>query len=129
MSFETDLIALLTPLFPTKRVWFDTTPDGIDLSAGMFCIIQQVGGDDRWYVDNTPHDFANARLQFTVWGPTTRSAISDKMRELRTEIMAANSATLITLPQGAPVSDYNDVLKLRGAHQSYGFWYPDPTAV
>ena len=130
MSFETDIIALLNPLF-ANRVWFDTTPDNYSatqMAAGEFCLINQTGGDDKWYVDNSLHEFANARLQFTVWGPT-RIGVSGKIRELRKLIADSSSATFITLPQGAPVSDYNEVLKLRGSHQTFGFWYPEPTAV
>jgi hypothetical protein len=130
MTFEATLIALLNPLF-ANRVWFDTTPDGYSaaqMQAGPFCVVQQVGGDDRWYVDNTLYDMQNSLMDFTVWGPT-REGVMEKIRALRKLLADSNSPTFIVLPQGAPVTDYNESLKLRGAHQKFGFWYPDPLAV
>jgi len=123
MSFETDLIAICNPLF-NNRVWFDTTPEGMsraDMSA-PFLLIDQVGGKDAWYVDNTLPDFQNARMQFSIWGDM-RLAVADAARVLRTALATASVPGFVVEPLGAVVNDYNDVLKLRGARQDFSIWY------
>ena len=128
MSFETDLAALMLPLFDAQHFHFDTTPEGA-VPAGTFCVAQQVGGRDAWYVDNTLPEWSNARMQFVVWGGP-RIDVSNKARALRS-LFADNAAngTFYIAPLGAAVSDTNDVLKLRGSRQDFTFWYKDPYAV
>lgn len=128
MSFETDLITKYESVFG-GRLWFDQIPDGTPRSqlSAPFGIMQQVGGKDQWYFDNTLPDYQNARMQFWVWGDR-RIAVADAARTLRKAIADSNTSTFITMPQGAAVGDYNEVLKLAGARQTFGFWYTDPLA-
>jgi Protein of unknown function (DUF3168). len=129
MSFETDLIDKYGAIFG-GRLWHDTAPDDFNPNAApdVFCIMQQVGGTDRWYVDNTLPGMQNARMQFFVWGPR-RIEVSDAARALRKAVADSIAINWVTSPLGAAVNDYNEVLKLRGARQDFGFWYPDPLAV
>jgi hypothetical protein len=129
MSFETDLTALLSPLF-NGLFWFDTAPDDFNPADAQanFCIAQQVGGTDKWYIDNSRPGMQNARMQLYVWGPR-RIEVADTARALRKVIADSITSEWITMPYGAAVSDYNEVLKLRGSRQDFGFWYKDPLVV
>ena len=128
MSFESDLTTLCETVF-AERVWWDTSPAGKppEFYRVPFVIINQVGGMDAWYVDNTLKDFQNARVQFNVWG-SHRADVANAMRDLRKAIADSISGDWITMPFGAAVNDFNEVLDLRGSRQDFGFWYRDPLA-
>jgi hypothetical protein len=123
MSFETDIITKLGPVFG-NRIYFDTTPDNWKVSDRLapFCLVNGTGGSEALYVDNTQHDKLNTVLQFSIWG-SKRIAVSEAARTLATTIAAANTSDFIAWPESAAVSDWDDVLKLRGSRQSFSFWY------
>jgi len=128
MSFESDIIAKYAGLF-SDRMWFDTAPEGTpraDLSA-PFCIVQQVGGEDSWFIDNSLKDKQRARVQFFVWGER-RDEVSLAMRQLRQMIALSITPEWITSPVGAPVADWNEVLDLRGLRCDFEFAYADEFA-
>lgn len=129
MSFETDIIAKYEAAIGGRLYW-DTAPTSWtpDQMIAPFCIMQLVGGDYRMYVDGTEHEFLNARVQFFVWG-RERIAVSDAMRSLSHAIAESGAIDWIVLPSGAPSGDYNDVLKLRGSRQDFGFWFKNPLYV
>lgn len=125
MSFESDIVAKYGGLF-NDRLWFDSAPEGTprsDMSA-PFCIVQQVGGDDSWFIDNSLKDMQHARMQFFVWGER-RDEVSMAMRQLREAVALSITPTWITSPLGAPVADWNEVLDLRGLRCDFGFAYAD----
>lgn len=133
MSFEANLTALLSPLF-SDRFWWDTMPDAIDLkTTGNFCIAQQVGGLDQWYVSQELPEWQNARMQFSVWGKRRIdvTADADRIRAALANSIAAN--VFVVSPMGGRVNDYNDALKLYGSRVMFEIWYrtdqapPDPT--
>lgn len=126
MSLEADLIDKYKAIF-NGRLWFDTMPEGVSNITDVFCVISFVGGRDRWYVDNTLPDMQNARVQFTVWG-ARREEVNAAADALRKAVAESNTVDFITSPFGAKVSDWNDILKLRGARQDFGFWFKDPLA-
>ena len=126
MSYESRLVQLVSPVF-AGNFYPDTLPDGFRPNAPA-CVYQQVGGEDAWYVDHTLPEYQNARLQFYVWGEE-RDAVSAKCDELRAKLATALSVfngDIIFEPLGARVSDYNEILKLRGARVDFGVWYKPP---
>ena len=127
MTYHARLEELLQPVFG-QHIYPDAMPSGFRPLAPAL-VYQQVGGVDAWYVDHTLPEYQNARLQFFVWGEY-RYEVALKMEELRATMANAVNLNIgfITEPFGAPVDDYNEVLKLRGARQDFGLWYksPDP---
>lgn len=126
MSFETDIISKYKAVFGDRLYW-DTMP--VDwVRANMndpFGIMQIVSGKERLYMDNSQHEFLNARVQFSIWG-NLRTEVSDTARELAAEIAQSNTAEWIANPEGSASSDFNEVLKLRGSRQDFVFWYKNP---
>ncbi|HEX8586170.1 MAG TPA: hypothetical protein VF680_17390 [Allosphingosinicella sp.] len=128
MGFEADVITKYESVFGGRLFW-DTSPEGwttTDRNA-PFGIVQQVGGVERIYLDNTPSALANARLMFWVWG-ARRTEVCDALRALRKAVLDSNTATWVATPEGAPSHDFNEALKLRGSRQDFSIWYPDPLA-
>lgn len=123
MSFEADIIAKYGPMF-NGRVYFDTAPDGWTPAqmAEPFCIVNQVGGDERWYIDNTRADLQRAHLQFFVWG-ARREEVAAAANAFRDAAAASSTSDFIVIPTGAVVSDFNEALKLRGTRQEFVFWH------
>lgn len=130
MSFETDMITKYGPTLAGRLYWHET-PDNwqpADRNA-PFCIMQQVGGKRQTYVDDKEQpEYLNARIQFFMWGSNYMS-VAEKMRELQAVIMASNEPEFYAEIIGEPVSDSNDVLKLRGSRQDVGFWWKNPLFV
>lgn len=123
MTFRADVIAKYKAVF-AGRLYFDTSPEGWtpEQMVAPFCIINQVGGEERRYIDNTLHEFGNADLQFFTWGARL-DEVDAAMRALSAAIAASSTDTFVTISYGAATSDYNDILKLRGLRQTFGFWY------
>ena len=127
MSYEGRLYDLVSPIFG-GHFYPDTFPDDFRPNAPA-CVYQQVGGTDQWYVDQTLPEYQNARLQFYVWGEE-RDAVNaacDQLRAALANSINVYNGDIIFEPLGARVSDYNDILKLRGARQDFGIWYKPPT--
>jgi hypothetical protein len=127
MSLETDLIEKYGALF-TDRLWWDEIPPGLtaEQRKAPFGILQQVGGTERQYVDDTEQpEFLNARVQLYVWG-ARRNEVSDKLREFNAAVKASNTADWYARQMGEPVGDSNEVLALRGSRQDFSFTYRNP---
>lgn len=128
MTFEADIIAKFGPLF-AGRLWWDELPEATtpEQRQAVFCIVEGTGGIDKRYVDNSLYDFQNSRVTFHIWG-ARRLEVSAAADALRLAIAESNTATFITMPLGGKVHENNEVLKLRGSRQDFGFWYLDPLA-
>lgn len=123
MSFEADIVTKFGPAFG-GRIFFDTAPDGWTAAqmAAPFCIVNQIGGSERWYTDNSRAELQNVHLQFFVWG-ARREEVSAAARAFRAAAAASNASDFIVIPTGALTSDYNEALKLRGIRQDFIFWH------
>jgi len=133
MSFEGNLTTLLSHHF-SDRFWWDTAPDKIDVDGGDFCIVQQVGGTDEWYVDQSLPEWQMARVQFQCWGKR-RIAVTEKADLIRQALAESIAADVFrVIPMGGRVNDYNDALNLYGSRVMFEIWYrtdqeplPEPT--
>lgn len=97
------------------RVYPDTTPD----NPTHPCVIyQQVGGEVINQLEGGDPGLDHARIQIWVWSKS-RLTTSATMRQVR----VALADTLSAYAFSAPVSQYDDVLKLYGARCDYGIWY------
>jgi hypothetical protein len=123
MTFEEDVISKYQATF-NGRLFFDTAPDGWTPNdmAAPFCIIEQIGGDERWFVDNTRSEMQRVYLQFSVWG-ARRSEVANTARTFRDVAAASNMPDFIVIPSGTIRSDYNEPMKLRGTLQDFIFWH------
>lgn len=118
MSLEAALFSLLGPLVG-GRCYPDTAPD---LATFPLIIYQQVGGVAVEFLDQTLADKDNARMQVMVWAKT-RAEVSSIARQAREAVIgsALQAKTLV-----APVSLYEQELKLYGSRTDFGIWY-DPS--
>jgi len=97
------------------RVYPDAPPD----NPVYPCVIyQQVGGDVLNPLDCSDPGMDHARVQIWVWSKTRLEA-SSVMRQVR----IALTGTLKAYAYAAPVSEYQDALKLYGARTDFGVWY------
>ena len=114
MALETSLKAALDPLVG-GRVYPDVTPDN---PTFPLIVYQQVGGQAVNFLEGTLPDQNNARVQLHVWAKSRleASALAQQARAALTEQLAATTL-------GAPVSLYEEALKLYGARCFYGIWY------
>ncbi len=116
MSLESSLYALLGPLV-SNRCWPDVPKDGN--TAFPVIIYQQVGGVAEEFLDKTLPDKDHARVQVWVWSKTRLEA-SQIARSARVALVGSAMAVET---YGAPVSEYNDALKLYGSRTDYGIWH------
>lgn len=130
MSFTDDIIIKYAPTL-AGRMWWDEIPASLAATLGSadtvapLCVVEQVGGVERVYVDNEPAPFQNARVQFTVWGRSRRD-VDIALDALRLVILASGSTVWYARPEGAKMHDANEILKLRGSRQDFVFWYKNP---
>lgn len=121
MTFEEELTALIGALC-NNEVYWDTTPEGYIVPDTGVVILQSVGGERDWYVDQSRPEIQHMRVQVQAWGRRRLdvfaliNAIEKKLSE--------SSCTVV--PYGAPIGDYEDILKLHGSRQDFGFWYATP---
>lgn len=115
MSLESDLRAALLPL-AGGRVYPDATPDA---PTFPLLIYQQVGGMAFDYTEGKVPDAEHARVQVTVWAKSRLEA-SSLARQARVRLV---EGPLRAETYGAPVSDYNEALKLYGNRTDYGIWF------
>lgn len=115
MSIEATLRTVLGPL-ASNRVYPDVTPDS---PVFPLIVYQQVGGQVAEFLEGTIADKDHARMQVVVWAKTRleASAIARAARVALVE--GATKATTY----GAPVSLYEEELKLYGNRTDYGIWY------
>lgn len=117
MNMEAQVTALVSPLVAGRFYW-DTPPDGVDLSE-PFVVAQSVGGEIYRYVENdTPITKRHYRVQFRAWA-RRRIEASELMLSIERAIV---NSTFQTQLYNAPVGDYEPALKMHGSRQDVGFW-------
>ena len=114
MSIEADLKTALAAV-AGGRVY----PDVADSQVFPLIVYQQVGGDVIEPLECVVPDKDNARIQVVVWSKTRLEA-SSVARQARVALV---QGTLKAYTFGAPVSLYDEVLKLYGSRTDYGIWY------
>lgn len=115
MSIEATLKSLLGPLVG-NRVHPDVTPDS---PTFPLIVYQQVGGQVAEYLEGKVGDKDHARMQIVVWAKT-RIEASAIARQVRVALV---EGTTVATTYGAPVSLYEEALKLYGNRTDYGLWY------
>lgn len=115
MMLEARLSQLLSPLL-AGRLYPDTAPDQ---PTYPFATYQQVGGDSKWNLEGGTGSHRNARIQFNVWAKSRSQA-----NTLAVQIESTLSVSeLIAEPFGAFTALHDDVLKVYGTRQDFGFWH------
>lgn len=97
------------------RTYPDVTPDNPTFPLNVY---QQVGGEVINPLDSSDPNKDNARIQVVTWAKTRLEA-SSVSRQVRVQLVDQLDAILLA----APVSIYDDVLKLYGARADYSVWY------
>lgn len=115
MSLEADLKAALAGV-AGGRVYPDAPRDN---PTYPLVIYQQVGGAVLNPLECVVPDKDHARVQVWVWAKTRLEA-STISRQVRVALV---QGSLKAYAYAAPVSDYNEALKLYGARCDYGIWY------
>ena len=115
MSLEATIKTLLGPLVG-GRLYADITPDN---PTFPLIVYQQVGGRTTEYADQTIPDKEHARVQVMVWAKSRLEA-SQIARAARAAIIGNNWPAQT---YAAPVSLYQEELKLYGSRTDYGVWY------
>lgn len=130
MSFTDDIIIKYAATL-NGRMWWDEIPPKIAATLASndavapLCVVEQISGVERIYVDNEPSEWHNARVQFTMWGSQRRD-VDAALDALYLVILASADASWYARPEGAKMHDANEVLKLRGSRQDFVFWYKNP---
>ena len=115
MSLEAQIKSALASI-ASGRIHADVTPDKPVFPCVVF---QQVGGDVLNPLECVVPDKDHARVQVWVWSKTRLEA-SSVARQARVALVEGD---LKAYAYSAPVSEYNDALKLYGARCDYGIWY------
>ena len=115
MTIEASIKTALSSIV-SGRVYPDVTPDN---PTFPLIVYQQVGGDVVEFVEGEVADKDNARMQVWVWA-TTRLEASSIARQAR---LALVEGSLKATTMGAPVSEYNEVLKKYGNRTDFNIWY------
>lgn len=97
------------------RIYPDVPPDG---ATFPLVIYQQVGGAALNTLECDVPGTENARIQVVVWAKT-RIAASELARDVRDAL----TVTLKAYTYAAPVSLYDDTLKLYGSRADYSLWF------
>lgn len=124
MSLESDVVAVLAPLFPVagepgkQRVYADMHPQEWEAMPLPFVVFTQVGGTpSNTLCGNT--DKQNALLQFNVW-----AASSQQARQLIRDIEKLVTAPpLRAVSQGGAITRPGPTTKSFGAQQDFSFWH------
>ena len=114
MSIEASIQSALGSLVG-NRVYPDVTPDN---PVFPLIVYQQVGGVVINPMDGSDPNLDNARMQVVVWSKTRLEA-SGIARAAR----IAMASTLDSTAFAAPVSLYEETLKLYGSRADYSLWY------
>jgi len=97
------------------RVYPDTPPDN---PVFPLIVYQQVGGQAFEFLEGTLPDKDNARMQVVVWAKT-RVEASSIARAARSALTTGLTAVSLA----APVSLYEETLKLYGSRTDFSIWY------
>lgn len=97
------------------RTYPDTTPDAPTFPLNIY---QQVGGAVINPIEGSDPNLDNARVQVVTWAKTRLEA-STVARQVRVALASSLDAILL----GAPVSLYDEKLKLYGSRADYSVWF------
>lgn len=114
MSLESSLKSALAGI-AGNRIYPDITPD---VPTFPLIVYQQVGGQVVETLESTLGDQDNARVQIMVWSKTRLEA-SSIARQARLALVGTLKATTYA----APVSEFDEDLKLYGNRTDYSVWY------
>lgn len=114
MSIEASIKTAIGSLV-SSRVYPDVTPDN---PVFPLIVYQQVGGQAVESMEGTIADKDNARMQVVVWSKTRLEATT-----IARSARSALVSTLNAITYAAPVSLYDEALKLYGARTDYSLWY------
>ena len=114
MSLESELSTLLKTVCP--RVFPDVAPMN---TVKPWVTWQGVGGRTLRMLDNTAADKRNTLMQINVWS-TSRLEANTLMRSIEDALCA--SASLTVLPEGEPLSTYEEDTLLYGAIQRFSIY-------
>lgn len=97
------------------RAYPDTPPDNPTFPLNIY---QQVGGSVINPLEGGDPNKDNARIQIVTWAKTRLEASS-----VARQVRIAMADTLDAILLGAPVSIYDETLKLYGSRADYSIWY------
>lgn len=115
MSLEATLYGLLGSLV-SGRCYPDTIPDS---PVFPLIVYQQVGGQAVEFMEQAMADQDNARVQLWTWSKTRAEANSIAHQARAAIIGSAMQARTLA----APVSVYDEDMKLYGARQDFSIWH------
>lgn len=113
MSVETLLVAALSSLVASGKVYFSVAPDGAALPR---LVLQQVGGVEDQFLDGTLASKERPRIQVAAWADTYNVA---KNLSQQAAVALCTAAGLQASPLGAAVADYEPDTKLHGFRQDF----------
>lgn len=97
------------------RTYPDVAPDAATFPLNVY---QQVGGAVINPLESSDPSLDNARVQVVTWAKTRLEA-STVARQVRVALTSTLNATMLA----APVSLYDETLKLYGARADYSVWF------
>jgi hypothetical protein len=115
VSFETDLVALLSSTF-SGRLFPDTAPAA---TAMPYATWQQVGGVAVNPYSGAAPEYGEMRLQVNVWSKTRAEANS----LMRTVESLLRPNPFAGRPIGALIAIYEETTGARGAQQDFSVWH------
>lgn len=116
MIAETLIHAALVHLAP-DAVFPLVAPEDAPLPRIVY---QQVGGKEVSYMEDTPPDLENARMQIACWADTAIAA-AELSQRVRDALIQASS--MQARPLGARSGVYESDTRLYGARQDFSVWY------
>lgn len=115
MSLEGQIKTALNSLVG-NRVYPDVTPDN---PVFPLVVYQQVGGEAQDYLESKVPNKSHARMQVVVWAKS-RPEASSLAHAARVALVEGG---LNATTYAAPVSLYEEALKLYGNRTDFGVWY------
>lgn len=117
MGLEADIYTALTSLV-SGRVYPDTYDTTLPATFPLI-VYQRVGGEAFEFVEQTLPSKDHARIQVVAWATSRLSAVS-LMRSIRVALV---TGSVKAHTYNAPVSLYEEQLKLFGSRCDFGVWY------
>lgn len=119
------ITTILNPVFG-GRVYDKATPDNLVREGGSptgrildFVVWHKSGGQDTEFVDQTMPTKRHARIQLTVFSPSSIAA-ERALTAARDALL--NSGYTVGV-YGSPVGTYDTARKLQGEFQQFSIWY------